>query len=163
MAAITISSDFGAQKNKSLTLFLLLSSLPAPLLASGQISGREHSPTHQQKMGLKIYWAWPRPLDPDSPSVSLSHQEASISLLSFSIRGQTDWKPQSQKTTQIWSHGPEPHLTQWNYKPCHVGPPKTDRSWWRVLTKHGPLEKGMANHLSILAWEPHEQYEKAKR
>ena len=25
-----------------------------------------------------------------SPSVSLSHQEASISLLSFSIRGQTD-------------------------------------------------------------------------
>ena len=42
-------------------------------------------------------------------------------------------------------------LTQWNYKPCHVGPPKTDRSWWRVLTKHGPLEKGMANHFSILA------------
>ena len=30
-----------------------------------------------------------------SPSVSLSYQEASISLLSFSIRGQTDWKPQS--------------------------------------------------------------------
>ena len=38
--------------------------------------------------------------DPVSPSVSLSHQEASISLLSFSIRGQTDWKPQSQKTNQ---------------------------------------------------------------
>ena len=29
-----------------------------------------------------------------------SHQEASISLLSFSIRGQTDRKPQSQKTNQ---------------------------------------------------------------
>ena len=26
-----------------------------------------------------------------------------------------------------------------------------DRSWWRVLTKHDPLEKGMANHFSILA------------
>ena len=26
-----------------------------------------------------------------------------------------------------------------------------DGSWWRVLTKHGPLEKGMANHFSILA------------
>ena len=25
-----------------------------------------------------------------------------------------------------------------------------DRSWWRVLTKHGPLEKGLANHFSIL-------------
>ena len=35
-----------------------------------------------------------------SPSVSLSYQEASISLLSFSIRGQTDWKPKSQKTKQ---------------------------------------------------------------
>ena len=26
-----------------------------------------------------------------------------------------------------------------------------DGPWWRVLTKRGPLEKGMANHLSILA------------
>ena len=42
-------------------------------------------------------------------------------------------------------------LTQWNSEPCHIGPPKTDGSWWRVLTKCGPLEKGMANHFSILA------------
>ena len=39
--------------------------------------------------------------DPVSPSVSLSHQEASISLLlPYSIGGQIDWKPQSQKTNQ---------------------------------------------------------------
>ena len=25
-----------------------------------------------------------------------------------------------------------------------------DKSWRRVLTKHGPLEKGMVNHFSIL-------------
>ena len=25
------------------------------------------------------------------------------------------------------------------------------RSWWKVLTKHGPLEKRMANHFRILA------------
>ena len=37
---------------------------------------------------------------PSVPSVSLSHQAPSISLLSFSIRGQTDWHPQSQKTNQ---------------------------------------------------------------
>ena len=42
----------------------------------------------------------PSEQDPVSLSVSISHQEASISLLSFSIRGQTDWKPQSQKTNQ---------------------------------------------------------------
>ena len=35
-------------------------------------------------------------------------------------------------------------------------------SWWRFLTKHGPLEKGMANHFSILALRTHEQYEKQK-
>ena len=28
---------------------------------------------------------------------------------------------------------------------------KIDGSWWRVLKKCGPLEKGMANHFSILA------------
>ena len=48
-------------------------------LASGQITGRKHSPAHQQKIRLKIYWAWPHlsEQDPVSPSVSLSHQEAS--------------------------------------------------------------------------------------
>ena len=43
-----------------------------------------------------------------------------------------------------------PCLTQWNYEPCHVGPPKMDGSWWKVLTKCDPLEMGMANHFSIL-------------
>ena len=51
----------------------------------------------------------------------------------------------------IWLHGPQPCLTQWNYEPCCVGPPTMDGSWWRGLTKRGPLEKGMANHFSILA------------
>ena len=74
---------------------------PYHSLASGQTTGSKQSPTHQQKIGLKIYWAWPHPSeqDSDSPTVSLSHQEASICLLS-SIRGQTEWKPQSQKTKQ---------------------------------------------------------------
>ena len=51
-------------------------------LASGQITGKEHSPTHQQKIGLKIYQAWAHSSeqDPGSLSVSLSYQETSISL-----------------------------------------------------------------------------------
>ena len=32
-----------------------------------------------------------------------------------------------------------------------MGPPKTGGSWWRGLTECGPLEKGMANHFSILS------------
>ena len=43
-----------------------------------------------------------------------------------------------------------------------VGPPKMDRSWWRVLTKHGPLEEGIANHISTFALRTHEQHEKTK-
>ena len=51
------------------------------------------------------------------------------------------------------------NLTTWtaalsnsaNYGPCHVVPPETDGSWWRGLTKCGPLENGMVNHFSILA------------
>ena len=53
--------------------------------------------------------------------------------------------------TLIWSHGPQPYLTQWNYEPCHVEPPEMDGSWWQVLIKRGPLEKVIANHFSILA------------
>ena len=32
-----------------------------------------------------------------------------------------------------------------------TGQPKMGGSWWRGLTECGPLEKGMANHFSILA------------
>ena len=42
-------------------------------------------------------------------------------------------------------------LNQWNHEPCHVRPSKMDGSWWRVLTKCGPREKGVTNHFSILA------------
>ena len=71
----------------------------------------EHSSTHQQKIELKIYWAWPHPSEQDPLSMILLHQEASISLSSLFIRGQTEWKPQSQKTNHVWSHGPQPCLT----------------------------------------------------
>ena len=36
-------------------------------------------------------------------------------------------------------------------------------SWRRVLTKHGPWEKGMANHFSILGLRTYVQYKKTKR
>ena len=37
------------------------------------------------------------------------------------------WK----QLTDIWtiSHGPQPCITQWNYEPWRVGPPKMDGSW----------------------------------
>ena len=49
-------------------------------------------------------------------TASPSYQEASTSLLSLSIRGQTGWKPWSQKTNQTDHMGHSLVLTQWNYK-----------------------------------------------
>ena len=46
----------------------------------------------------------------------------------------------------------EAYTTQWIYEPCHAGPPKTDRSQWRVLAKHGPLEEEMTTNSSISTW-----------
>ena len=81
----------------------LLKEVPIIFIASTivwpQVKQQEGTqPVSSQKIGLKIYR--PSEQNPVSPSVSLSHQEASISFLSFSIRGQTEWKPQSQKTKQ---------------------------------------------------------------
>ena len=57
---------------------------------------------HQQKIGLKIYWTWPSHHTKTSfPSVSLSHQETSISLLSLSIIRKTEWNHNHRKLTNL--------------------------------------------------------------
>ena len=88
------------------------------------------------------------------PSFPQSQSLPSESFLKFLIL--IHQRANTMKTTitenwSNWSHGTQPSLTQWNYEPCHVGPAK-DSSWWRVLIKHGPLEKEIANHFSILAF-----------
>ena len=77
---------------------------------------------------------------------------------------ETEWETEAQ-TTERASHqhrntvliqsasGPntDHSLVQLNETHCRVRPPKMDRPWWRVLTKRGPLEKGMSSHFSTLA------------
>ena len=50
-----------------------------------------------------------------------------------------------------WLHGSQACVTQGSCESYLAGPPKMDESWWRVLTKRVALEKGMANHFSVLA------------
>jgi len=100
-----------------------------------------------------------RPSFPHSQSIPPGSFHKPFILI---FQRQTDWKPQLQETNQT-SHGSQPCQTHWNYEPCRVGSPETNGPWQRVLTKHGPLEKGMANHSVFLPWEPHKLYEKAKR
>ena len=133
-------------------------------LASGQTTRREYRPSQQQKIGLKIYWEWlcPSEQDPVTLSVCLSHQEASTSLLSLSIRPQTDWKPQSQKTNLMtWTTALSNSIKLWAM-PCRA---TQDR---RVMVESSDKKwstgEGNGKTISvILPWEPHEQYEKGKR
>ena len=57
-----------------------------------QLSGRECNPTHQQIIGLKLYWAMicPPEQDPVFPTVSPCHRAPYPSLLASLIRGQTE-------------------------------------------------------------------------
>ena len=128
-------------------------------LVSGQTTGREYSPAHQQKIGLKIYWAWPQPSeqDPISPSVSAIRKLLWASYLSPSEGRQTENHSHRKLTKLItWTTALSNSMKLWPM------PQKTDGSWWRVLTKCGPLEKGMANHFSILALRTPWTVEKAK-
>ena len=101
------------------------------------------------KVGLDLLNMAPpirtRPSSPQSQFLPLG------SFHKLLIYQRADWmKTTITENYSNWSHGPQPCLTRWNYEPSHVGPPKMDGSWWRVLIKHGPWEKGMANHFSIL-------------
>ena len=58
-------------------------------------------------------------------------------------------KPYSQKTSQS-NHTRTTALSN-SMKLSHASGATQDRRWWRDLTECGPLEKGMANHFSILA------------
>ena len=81
--------------------------------------GREHNPTHQQKVGLKFTEYDPAHQNKTQiPPQSVSPSE-----------GRKNENQNHKKLTKL-THRPQPCLTQYNYEPCHVGPPKTDGSRW---------------------------------
>ena len=94
--------------------------------------------------------ACPSEQDRVSPTVSLFHQEASINLLSLSLRGRQNENYNQRKLIKLIT-GTTALSNSMKLGAMHVGPPKMDGSWWRVLTKRGSLEKEMANHFSIFA------------
>ena len=111
-------------------------------LVLGQTTVKEHSLTHQQKIGLKIYWACPCPSeqDPVSPSVSLSHQEA-ISLLSLFSEGRQN-ENQSQKLTNLitWTTALSNSMILWAM-PCRA----TQDGWVMVESSDKTGSTGEGN------------------
>ena len=79
--------------------------------------------------------------------LSLSHQEASISLLSFSSRGQIEWKPQSQKTKQSdqWTTALSNSIKLWAM-PCRATQDRrvmvenSDKTWSTAEGNGKPLQ-----------------------
>ena len=114
---------------------------------------------------------WVRPC---FPTASPSHQEACTSLLSSSIRGQTEeartiiqrppeWKSQSQRANQndhvyhslVWLSEPMNHAVQGHPRQMgHGGAFWQNVVHWRREWQTTPV---------FLPWEPHEQYAKVKR
>ena len=120
--------------------------------------------SHQQEIGLKIYQKLPCPseLDPISPSVNLSHQEASISLLSFSIRGWQNESHKNRKLTKLitWTTALSSSMKLWAMM-CRA----TQDGW--VMSEFWLnavyWKQKWQTTAVFLPWEPHEQYEKTKR
>ena len=73
--------------------------------------------------------------------IFLSHQESSISLLSLSIWGHTEWKPQLQKTNQT-DHMEKPSISMklWAM-PCRA----TQDGWVMVESSHKTWSTGDGN------------------
>ena len=116
-------------------------------------------------MGLKIYWTWPCPSeqDPVFPTASPSHHEASMNLLSSSIRGEKEWKPHSRKPTKLitWITALSTSMKQWAMS-CRAAQDKTGHGgefWQNVV--HWRREWQTTS--VFLPWKYHENYEKAKR
>ena len=80
-----------------------LSVLPPPQfgLRSNNREGTQPHPSTENWIKRFTEHGPPSEQDPVSPTVSLSQQEASISLLSFSIRGETDENHNHRKLTNL--------------------------------------------------------------
>ena len=102
---------------------------------------------HKIKMGLRNNMIWLTVL------VTLAELVVSPSKTVGVVRGHQradTLKPYSQKTNQS-NHTRTTALLN-SIKLSHAcGATQDGWAWWRGLTKCGPLEKGMANHFSIVA------------
>ena len=94
-----------------------------------------------------IAWPCPTEQDPVSPTVSLSQQEAYISLLSFSIRGQKGWKHNHRKLTNLitWTTALSNSMKLWAM-PCMVNKDRqamvesSDKTWSTGERNGKPLQ-----------------------
>ena len=96
-------------------------------------------------------WLWFQSVCPLMPSLSAYHLTWFSLTLNVGYLFMADTAKCSRCSLPwTWDISSQPCLCA-IIAACAVEPPKTDGSWWRGLTQCGPLEKGIANHFSILA------------
>ena len=131
-----------------------LFSLPPPEfgLRSNNREGAQTFPSIENWIKGLLSMAPPIRTWPSYPSVSLSHQVASISLFSFSIRGRHTENHNHRKLTNLitWTTALSNSVNLWAVL-CRAT--QMDRYWWRVLTKYGPLEREWQTASVSLPWE----------
>ena len=127
-------------------------------LASGQATGREQlHPSTENWIRDLLSMARPSEQDPVSLSVSLSHQEASITLLSLSIRGNVNHNHRKLIKLITWTTALSNSMKPWAML-CKDHPRWTGHGgefWENVV--HWRREWQMTS--TFLPWEPHETHE----
>ena len=119
-------------------LYSCYSSCPSSVISSQQYPTQEHTlPRNCPDSCLKME---------DEATLTLRY------LAEHALWG-VSTTPSTHKRKEYlqYNHGWQSCVTQWSYEQCHTEPPKMEGSWWKVLTKRDPLEKGMVNHFNILA------------
>ena len=108
-------------------------------------------PSPSAEIWIKGLLAWPCPpeQDPASPQPVFPIRKLAQTPYPHPPEGWQNENHNHRKLTKMitWITALCNSMKPWTM-PCR--PPKMDRSWWRVLIKCDPLEKGISNHLSIL-------------
>ena len=83
-------------------------------------------------------------------------------LLNLVLHKADRMKTTITENSSNWSHRPQPCLTQWNYKPCYVKPPKVDgsgREFWQNVV-HWRMKWQTTS--VFLPWKPHDSMKRQK-
>ena len=123
------------------TLFKLAELCKQINLKLPQLCGQRNSKVQSDRV-------WSTPLG-TQPTVTYSQEHVERKLPSHTITSTVH--PRCSSPQLPCYSVTSSSVIQWTYEPRHARPPEIDGSQWRVPTKHGPLEKGMANHFNIPA------------
>ena len=155
----------GTEYNTVLKEFAIHHHYPYHSLSLGQTKGGDHSPAHQQKIGLKIYWAWPctSEQDPNSPQQVPSTRELPQASYPYPSEGRQSENHTHRKLTRLitWITALSNSMKLWTM-PCRatrdgqVMMQSSDKTWSTGEGNGKPLQYScLENPMNSLKRSPH--------